>query len=136
VRLARSLVGPGAHRLDRLARAFALVSSVATAAGDAAEDGAATDAATIVLAALLASRGEHVRLEFAGARPFVLVQLAESDVAGLPPHACPLRMAGRLLLPLWPGLGSPFGFLPLGMRRSLGRMAPRPGRLTAPAVHS
>jgi hypothetical protein len=138
VRLARSLARPaGDHRLVRLARAFSLVSgSVAAVGRGAAEAGTAADAATMVLAALLASRGEHVRLEFAGERPFVLVQVAESDVARLPPHACPLRTSGRLLLPLWPGPGSPFGFLPLGMRRSLGRLAPRPGRLTAPAVPS
>jgi hypothetical protein len=92
----------------------------------------------VLLSALLLALGEHAELECTREMAFVRVALSPEDLRRLPPHAAPVRSAGRVYLFLDPRRSkSPFGFLPAPAREALAsRQRSGPGLRRLPPAWS
>ena len=120
---------PGQDRLTRLCTLFRFVSALSEAhlrpdpprdAVDVLLDRLGEQRGpAVLLSALLLALGEHAELECTREMAFVRVAVVPEDLRRLPPHAAPMRSAGRVYLFLDPRSKSPFAFLPAPVREAL-----------------
>jgi hypothetical protein len=135
VEFARSIVGGwnARDRVGRISAAFTFVShlvDVPAPEDDGFREGVdhllqlagVREGPAVILCALLLAMGERASIDGASGLPFVRVEIGDTDLARLPPHAGPFLQHGRLYLPLDSrDARSSLGFLPRPMRDGLRR---------------
>jgi hypothetical protein len=150
VDFARTLAAhaPAKDRLTRLSTLFRFVSALSEAHVRSDPPRDAVDVLlerlgeergpAVLLSALLLALGEHAELECTREMAFVRVAVLPEDLRRLPPHAAPMRSAGRVYLFLDPRRSkSPFAFLPAPVREALAaRHRSGPGLRRLPPARS